>query len=183
VRLLLRKVIGKALSWKRSVIFYVWKPSFLTSPLPQKSEFHFLEFKDFNGFPSNSFSDDLQHVYQERFNKRHLCCALLKNGLVVSSGWINTENNHFVGELNFTITVDDYTEVLYDFHTDESFRGMGLYPLLLQTICLRNDKSKLIYVLSHNKSSKRGIEKANFQFLDIVKFYNKRKLDRILSNL
>jgi hypothetical protein len=174
----LHKIKGKIQYWKRTIIVYVWKPDFLKFALPQKSDFIYIEFKDLNDFPSDSLNPDLQSIYKARFDQQHLCCAFLKNGIVVSFGWVNPENHHYIGELNLTLTIDNRTEVLYDFFTHENYRGLGLYPLLLQFICLRNNTTKLIYILSDNANSKKGIEKANFKHFTSIRGLNKGKLKK-----
>jgi ribonucleotide monophosphatase NagD (HAD superfamily) len=75
------------------------------------------------------------------------------------------------------------TEILYNFVTNENFRGQGLYPYLLQNICNRNNKNKIIYILSNNTSSRKGILKANFKLLGLIRGINKGISQRLISSI
>ena len=147
-----------------------------------KEEFLYHEVYQIENLKELNFDSDSED-YKNRFSQNHVLCLWKEQEKVVSYGWLNPNPTHYLGELALEMDLKSITEVLYDFNTESAYRGRGLYPALLQKMCLRNKKSKLIYAFSDNKSSIRGIEKAGFEFLGYIKGYNKNKYRSLLSKL
>jgi hypothetical protein len=121
--------------------------------------------------------------FKNRLSQKHVFCCWKDQNKVIAYGWLNPNSQHYLGELALEMDLKSKIEVLYDFYTDNAYRGKGLYPTLLQNMCLRNNKSKLIYAFSYNKSSIRGIEKAGFHLLGKIKGYNKNKYVSLIKDL
>jgi hypothetical protein len=180
---LIKKVLGKISYWKRTVVFFVWKPDYKIANSNSLSDLFFSEIQSISDFPLGFVSDQVEQEYLVRLSKQHFCCVLTHYNQIVTYGWINPLGRHYIGELNVWVDLKEDTEMLYDFATNENYRGQGLYPYLLQKICTRNAKNKLIYILSNNNSSRKGILKANFRMFGVVKGINKSKVQRLLSKI
>jgi GNAT superfamily N-acetyltransferase len=180
---LIKKVFGKISYWKRTVVLFVWKPDYNIANSILYSNYCFSEIQSICNFPLGFVSDHVEQEYLDRFSKQHFCCVLTQDDQILAYGWVNPQHHHFIGELDVWVDLKEDTEMLYDFATNENYRGQGLYPYLLQKICTRNAKNKLIYILSNNNNSRKGILKANFKLLGLVKGINKNKLQRLLKNI
>ncbi len=183
MRQLVKNVYGKISYWKRTIVFFVWKPEDKICHSNSNIDFYFNEIQTISDFPLGFLNDQLEKEYLFRFSKQHVCCVLIKSDEIVAYGWVNPQYSHYIGELNVWVNLKDDTEMLYDFVTDEKFRGLGLYPYLLQWICARNFKNKLIYSLFNNHSSRKGILKANFKLLGSVKGIDKEKSQQLISSI
>jgi RimJ/RimL family protein N-acetyltransferase len=87
----------------------------------------------------------------------------LVEGEVVSFGWV-TYRDRTIGPVRLTEAPG--RAFLYNFHTQDGYRGRGLYPaLLLAMRCSlgREQVTELVIDVNlHNTASIRGIEKAGF---------------------
>lgn len=96
-------------------------------------------------------------------------------------GWSGA-GKAFIGELNHELVLPIGHKYLWNFRTIENFRGLGIYPQLLQHI-IRSERSttKCFWILHspENISSRNGIVKAGFRFVSAVTVKN---LDNIFVN-
>jgi hypothetical protein len=96
-------------------------------------------------------------------------------------GWSGA-GKAFVGELNHEMIMPIQHKYLWNFRTLEKFRGLGIYPQLLQHI-LRSEShgTKCFWILHspENIASQKGILKAGFQLISQVSIKN---LDRVIVN-
>lgn len=80
-----------------------------------------------------------------------------------------------IGELNHEFILPIGHRYLWNFRTLEEFRGLGIYPLLLQQI-IRDERfnADCFWILHapENKASERGITKAGFIFSGHVSVYD-----------
>lgn len=178
---ILSKIKGKINYLLREVTFYGYFPKNNLNLISQE-EFIYQEISQLTDIKDFSFENNFED-YKNRFNQKHVFCIWKNQEKVIAYGWLNPNSTHYLGELALDMDMKSKIEVLYDFYTYKEYRGKGLYPALLQKMCLRNNKSKLIYVFSSNKSSIRGIEKAGFEFLGNIKGYNKMKYQSLLKKL
>ena len=84
-----------------------------------------------------------------------------------------------VGELNHTIILPLYHRYLWNFRTLEEFRGLGIYPRLLQYILDdESNRADCFWILHapENKSSEKGILKAGFSFAGHVSVRNRNEI-------
>jgi GNAT superfamily N-acetyltransferase len=94
------------------------------------------------------------------------------NGIPVAFGWV-ARDSAFIGELNHRLILPYRHRYLWNFRTLEPFRGLGVYPTLLQRIIeLERPKADTFWIIHapENNASLRGIEKAGFQY--VGKLYN-----------
>lgn len=106
-----------------------------------------------------------EHI--KRINRGSKMYALCESERLISCGWVAYKELFWIAEIDTVIDMSDScTGVLYDFETSESFRGKGFYSVLLKYIMsdLIGIDEYLIYAKKENRSSCRGIEKANFTF-------------------
>jgi hypothetical protein len=87
-------------------------------------------------------------------------------------GW-SASGKAKIGELNHEMILPLGHRYLWNFRTLADFRGLGIYPRLLQYIVGQESVSgEWLWVMHapENKSSARGIRKAGFQFAADVSF-------------
>ena len=92
-------------------------------------------------------------------------------------GWIATRSAT-IGELNHEIKLPEGNRYLWNFRTLEPYRGMGIYPRLLQYIIRNEIETAEQFWIIHapeNKASLNGIVKAGFQFVGTL-YINKSGL-------
>lgn len=176
---LIRKIKGKIAYWRRTIIIYGISKIDVKSCSPDHM---FLATEKLSDLKELNFKFDIIE-YTNRFNQGHLFCCLKERNTITAYGWVNPNKHHTIGELNLQMEMRKKTEVLYDFTTLPLFRGKGLYPTLLQHMINRTDTPKVIYVLSYNTASIRGIEKAGFHKLGTVNGYNKDTYYKLLAVL
>lgn len=89
--------------------------------------------------------------------------AVQKHGDLVSFGWAKPSRSFHVGELGGVVELSAVALWIWACYTPPQFRGRGHYPTLLEGIrCLTREANTVIYCLSSNRASRRGIEKAGF---------------------
>jgi GNAT superfamily N-acetyltransferase len=178
---LIKRIFGKIAYWKRTISLYYYN----APTIPANGLGTSYNFKEINQCVEiESYKIDFNKTdYENRFLNGHIFCVLVFKGILASYGWINPLGKHTLGELDLPMDLGSNIDTLYDFYTFEEFRGIGLYSYLLQKICARNKKAKLIYVLPSNTRSIKGIKKANFQFLGNLKGYNKQRYSSLIKKI
>ena len=102
-----------------------------------------------------------------RLANGHVAFIAYVNNQPAAFGWMATEKAK-IGELNHEITLPEGNRYLWNFRTLEAFRGLGIYPALLQYIIKSHFETSDRFWIIHapeNKSSLSGIIKAGFQFV------------------
>ena len=102
-----------------------------------------------------------------RLANGHVAFVAYANNQPAAFGWMATEKAT-IGELNHEIILPEGNKYLWNFRTLEAFRGLGIYPVLLQYIIKSQTKTADRFWIIHapeNKSSLSGIIKAGFQFV------------------
>lgn len=87
------------------------------------------------------------------------------NGEPAAYGW-SARGPAEIGGLDLRFTVPSGERYLWDFATLPTYRGRGLYPLLLQAILRRQMAEAEWFWIGHephNEASRRGILKAGFR--------------------
>lgn len=180
---LIKKIIGKISYLKRKIAVFYWIKDFSINEVFDYKAFNYREIDSINNLSSSHLTEEQKEMYQQRFLDSNLCCVIENNGIIVAYGWVNTNDKHYLGELDLMMQLGNKIEVVYDFHTNEHFRGQGLYPHLLQNICLRNNKAKLIYAFAENLSSIKGIKKAKFRYLGDLRGINKNNYQNMIKEI
>lgn len=107
-----------------------------------------------------------------RLANDHVAFVAYLNNTPAAFGWM-ARGKAFIGELNHTVILPPGHRYLWNFRTLETFRGLGIYPTLLQRIIELEDNQAVRFWIIHapeNEASLRGIQKAGFQF--VGKLYN-----------
>jgi GNAT superfamily N-acetyltransferase len=102
---------------------------------------------------------------RRRLARGHHVFLLRVGGEPAAYGWSATGPAE-IGGLPWSFTVPSGQRYLWDFVTLPSFRGRGLYPLLLQEIVRRQLDQAEWFWIGHepdNDASQRGILKAGFR--------------------
>jgi GNAT superfamily N-acetyltransferase len=99
-----------------------------------------------------------------RFEARNRAYVALKDGAPAAWGWVATRLAT-IGELGAAITIPANERYLWNFVTLKAYRGMGIYPRLLQAIVMTESASAEKFWIAYapeNHASGAGIEKAGF---------------------
>jgi hypothetical protein len=102
-----------------------------------------------------------------RLANDHLAFVAYINDTPASFGWM-ARGKAFIGELNHELILPIGNRYLWNFRTMEAFRGLGIYPALLQYIMkYENGKADRFWIIHapENKASLRGIQKAGFKYV------------------
>jgi len=103
----------------------------------------------------------------KRLANGHTAFVAYMNNQPAAFGWMARQKAQ-IGELNHEMKLPEANRYLWNFRTLETFRGLGIYPALLQFIINFEIKSADRFWIIHapeNKSSLNGIVKAGFQFI------------------
>ena len=81
----------------------------------------------------NSLSNLLTADCRGRFEKGSVLSIAVKNGDMVSYGWLAQSSEFWIAEIDVLVDLkDSNVGVLYDFYTKEAYRGYGIYPTVIQ---------------------------------------------------
>lgn len=89
------------------------------------------------------------------------------NNQPTAFGWMARDNAR-IGELNHEFILPAGNRYLWNFRTIENFRGLGIYPALLQYILQNGDIEANRFWIIHapeNNASLKGIQKAGFEYV------------------
>jgi GNAT superfamily N-acetyltransferase len=89
------------------------------------------------------------------------------NNLPAAFGWMARDNAK-IGELNHEFILPYGNRYLWNFRTLEAYRGLGIYPALLQYILQNGDTEAKRFWIIHapeNNASLKGILKAGFEYV------------------
>ncbi len=89
------------------------------------------------------------------------------NNQPAAFGWMARDNAK-IGELNHEFILPAGNRYLWNFRTLEAYRGLGIYPALLQYILQNGDNKASRFWIIHapeNKASLKGIQKAGFEYV------------------
>lgn len=101
-----------------------------------------------------------------RLANDHLAFVAFYHDVPAAFGWMAT-GKAVIGELNHQLILPVGNAYLWNFRTSLAYRGLGIYPALLQYIIreqsARFDRFWIIHA-PENRSSLRGIRKAGFNY-------------------
>ena len=161
------KIIKYFLSFLREIHLYESKKN--------KKKISFRNFKFFKYRKFNSIKNEKLKKYvkfekkKNRFNNNQTLLALFFKKDLVCVGWMYLGQKWHISEIDYKIDIKNKI-LLYDFFTFKKFRNRGFYSKIL--ILIKNIETKkifLIYCLSTNKASKKGIENSNFELLKKIR--------------
>jgi hypothetical protein len=114
-----------------------------------------------------------EEVTRRLANDNNAYVAFYKNQ-PAAFGW-SASGKAFIGELNHELILPLAQKYLWNFRIFENFRGLGIYPQLLQHIVRSESHTTECFWILHspeNKASQKGIAKAGFQFVSEVSVKN-----------
>jgi hypothetical protein len=103
----------------------------------------------------------------KRMANDHVAYVAYINEMPAAFGWM-ARGKALIGELAHEIILPIGNRYLWNFRTMEAFRGLGIYPALLQYIILQERKKAYRFWIIHapeNTSSLKGIKKAGFHYV------------------
>jgi GNAT superfamily N-acetyltransferase len=115
-------------------------------------------------------SDLTRAEAQQRIERGHRPYLALINDETAAYGWSAWERAE-IGELGVDITLPEGDRYLWDFVTLPDYRGMGIYPHMLQGIIRQELDGAERFWIGHdvdNIASARGIEKAGLPVIGEV---------------
>lgn len=117
----------------------------------------------------------------KRMANDHAAFVAYVNSVPAAFGWM-ARGKAMIGELAHELILPIGNRYLWNFRTVEAFRGLGIYPALLQYI-IRYEKEKAsrfwIIHAPENTSSLKGIKKAGFRY--VGKLYSSKGMATIES--
>jgi ribosomal protein S18 acetylase RimI-like enzyme len=116
-----------------------------------------------------------RNLFQERLKRGEQFWTAQHEERIVSYCWA-TRDPVEIGEVRCMVSPRDDEVYLYDAFTFPEYRGHNLYPALLQRILEHSGQQglrrALIFVLSDNMASIRGVQKAGFREFQRVTYCN-----------
>jgi ribosomal protein S18 acetylase RimI-like enzyme len=116
-----------------------------------------------------------RYVFQARLAHGEQFWTAQIESRIVSYCWA-THHPVEIGEVHCVVNPRGDEIYLYDAFTFAEYRGHNLYPTLLQCILQHSSQQgvrrALIFVLSDNMASIRGVQKAGFREFQRVTYYN-----------
>ena len=103
----------------------------------------------------------------KRLSNNHLAFVAYINNQPAAFGWM-ARSKARIGELNHEFSLPQMNRYLWNFRTLAEYRGLGIYPALLQHIMLYEGENVNRFWIIHapeNKSSLKGITKAGFEYV------------------
>ena len=116
-----------------------------------------------------------RHLFPARFARGEQFWTAQHEGKILSYCWATHEPVE-IGEIRCIMAPRGDEVYLYDAFTFAEYRGQNLYPALLQCVLDYNRqhgvRRALIFVLSDNTASIRGVQKAGFKEFQRVTYQN-----------
>ncbi|MGQ4807899.1 hypothetical protein NKDENANG_01265 [Candidatus Entotheonellaceae bacterium PAL068K] len=122
-----------------------------------------------------------RHLFQMRLERGELFWTAQHSDRIIAYCWV-TQESVAIGEVRRIISPRRDEVYLYNAFTFPEYRGQNLYPALLHRI-LEHSRQQglrraLIFVLSDNTASIRGVQKAGFREFQRVTYRNFLGFDR-----
>jgi GNAT superfamily N-acetyltransferase len=126
----------------------------------------------------NTTVDDVR----SRLANDHSAFVAYINNQPAAFGWM-ARGKAKIGELNHEFVLPQGNRYLWNFRTLEAFRGLGIYPALLQYILqFEKHKANRFWIIHapENNSSLKGIRKAGFEY--VGKLYSNNGIATLENN-
>lgn len=106
----------------------------------------------------------------QRFAAGQACYVAFLAQTPVAYGWL-ARTQAELGELQLDLRLPPGECYLWDFATLPAWRGLGIYPRLLQAV-LRAERAARVWIAHapENRASQRGIQQAGFQLVGHLSF-------------
>lgn len=150
------------------VVFYSWWRNDGYAKLPAISGFSVEVADDCRLIAAIAHLDRAEVEARLRGDHRPYLARL--DGTPIAYGW-SARNSASIGELGLEFAVPAGNRYLWDFATLPAWRGLGIYPRLLQAILAREAGEAQRFWIGHvreNRASGRGIVKAGFGTIGVT---------------
>jgi hypothetical protein len=117
-----------------------------------------------------------EHAIEVRMQNGHCPYVAWLRETPAVYGWVATQTAQ-IGELNLVFDLPRNTTYLWDFVTLPAWRGMGIYPHLLQNILVKEHARADNFWIIHapeNHSSAQGITRAGFTAVGELSFLKRK---------
>jgi hypothetical protein len=106
-----------------------------------------------------------------RFADGHRVYVAEMNGVPAAWGWVGTRTAT-IGELNVSFDIANDERYLWNFVTRPEFRGLGIYPRLIEAIVCADAEADRFWIAyaPENRASGNGIHKAGFEIVAELSF-------------
>ena len=107
-----------------------------------------------------------------RLANDHVAFVAFLRNVPVAFGWM-ARGSAFIGELNHKLILPYRHRYLWNFRTLESFRGLGIYPALIQhIISFEKERADRFWIIHapENEGSLKGIQRSGFGY--VGRLYN-----------
>ena len=139
-----------------------------------EAEYHVLDAVTWAAQHSTNHIPDRQ-LFPSRFARGEEFWTAQVNTRIASYCWVTREPVE-IGEIRCVMSPRADEIYIYDAFTFAEYRGNNLYPALLQCVLdhsrQQGQRRALIFVLSDNKASIRGVQKAGFTEFQRVTYRN-----------
>lgn len=143
-----------------------------------------LTFEDFEKGDKSHFTTPKMELLKSRFyNDDYKAYGILKRGVLVCSGWINTEELHYPRIFEKSFPLKNNEGLLIDAYCHPDYRGRGFHYLINLYSLLKLYEMKrtkiFVIILSENIPAFKTQKKSGFKMLKkirFVKIFNKTLL-------
>lgn len=161
------KIAEPILRFRHRFIYYYFLKTTdrsLLPPLNEKLRFNIISSWDEFKWKSTRYDETRSKEYRKRFSLGSQYVELYDDKTTICSGRILGEADKFVITLTEQkVAIGAGTKVLYDFYTNETFRGKGFYKTTLKFLIEKfKDYDLIIYTATINVASSKGILAAGF---------------------
>lgn len=164
---LIHRVNAYKSSKTQKLSFYSVSDEQVKDEIERNTVYHYCKIDNIEAYNcfchNNKKKVDEEHI--KRLQRGSSYYLLMQENTVVTHGWLAYKEIFWIGETDSLIDMKNSdVAILYDFETNENYRGQGLYGRLLHYMVneFKEAKKFLIYAKIENESSKRGIIKAGF---------------------
>jgi GNAT superfamily N-acetyltransferase len=147
---------------------WTWWAEDALTPLSSLSDFAVAPARDVSRIALLTHLSDA--TVAQRFAAGHTCYVAFLAQTPVAYGWV-ARTHAELGELQLHLRLPAGECYLWDFATLPAWRGLGIYPRLLQAI-LRAERAARVWIAHapENRASQRGIRHAGFQMVGQLSF-------------
>lgn len=160
-----KQLFPRLLKFKYTMSLYTFTTNKKLPALPHADGLHIEESADINLLAA--ISGATQAEITSRFANDHVAFVAFMKGEIAAFGWM-ARGKALIGELNHEFIVPESNRYLWNFRTFPAFRGLGIYPALLQYIIQFESSRAGHYWIIHapeNRASESGILRAGFEYV------------------
>lgn len=162
--------------WSRVELCIFTCPAARVRELPNPRRMHRDRFEDLSlcrtwSYQNMSREEYLAHVEARRQSGKHHLYSLVENGVLIHYGWLTSRQDRAPDEaIGLLFVPPPDSAALWDYFTDPSARGRGLYKDSLRqcmhdAVEIDGAQQVFIYAYADNAISRHTIESAGFEYI------------------